>query len=192
MSSKYSIAAIVISLISCAVLLLSSCKKDSKDCPAFSENLVPYIPNESRMVFFNADGDSLLFRTDVYDKSEARTMTRNRLSVGGTGSKPYCRASCSLGSSFLSSDANQIDYSIDVDNEVDTCALRLNIRSGQPSIDYFFSKVPFTPFGKVFGDTLQLTNFATTTNPRFSAVTIVYGRGIVSITDNQENCVWSR
>ena len=174
------------------MLLLSSCKKDSKDCPAFSENLVPYIPNESRMVLFNADGDSLLFRTDVYDKSEPHTMTRNRLSVGGSNSKPYCRSSCSQSSSFLSSDANQIDYSIDVDNEVDTCALRLTIRTGLPSIDYFFSSVPFAPVGKAFGDTLRLTNFAPTTATRFSAVTIVYGRGIVSLTDDVENCVWSR
>jgi len=192
MSSKYSITATVISLVSCAVLLLSSCKKDSKDCPAFSENLVPYIPNESRMVFFNAEGDSLLFRTDIYDKSEPHTMTRNRLSVGGTGSKPYCRASCSLGSSFLSSDANQVEYSIDVDNEADTCALRLSITSILPSNDYFFSGVPFASTGRPFGDTLRMTNHVPTTDPRFSAVTIVYGRGIVSITDNQENCVWSR
>ena len=174
------------------MLLLSSCKKDSKDCPAFSENLVPYIPNESRMVFFNADGDSLLFRTEVYDKSEAHTMTRNRLSVGGTGSKPYCVASCSLSSSFLSSDGNQVDYSIDVDNEVDTCTLRLTIRSVLPSIDYFYSSVPFASTGRLFGDTLRMTNHVPTTDPRFSAVTIVHGRGIVSITDNQENCVWSR
>jgi hypothetical protein len=174
------------------MLLLSSCKKDSKDCPAFSENLAPYIPNESRMVFFNADGDSLFFRTDIYDKSEPHTMTRNRLSVGGTGSKPYCRASCSLGSSFLSSDANQIDYSIDVDNEVDSCALRISITSSLPTNDYFLRSAPFASAGKVFGDTLRLTNFVPTTGPRFSAVTIVYGRGIVSITDDLENCVWSR
>jgi hypothetical protein len=191
MGLKSSVSAIVICALSCALCVIS-CNKDQKDCPAFSDNLVPYIPNESRMVFFNAAGDSLLFRTEVYDKSEQHTVTRNRLSVGGTGAKPYCRSSCSLSSSFLSSDANQVDYSIDVDNEADTCALRLTIRSGLPSIDYFFSSVPFAPVGKVFGDTLQLTNFVTTTNPRFSAITIVHGRGIVRLTDEVENCVWSR
>jgi hypothetical protein len=191
MGLKSSVSAIAICVLSCALCAIS-CNKDQKDCPAFSDNLVPYIPNESRMVFFNAAGDSLLFRTDVYDKSEQHTVTRNRLSVGGTGAKPYCRSSCSLSSSFLSSDANQVDYFIDVDNEADTCALRLSIRSGLPSIDYFFSSVPFAPVGKVFGDTLRLTNFATTTDPRFSAVTILHGRGIVSLTDDVENCVWSR
>ena len=174
------------------MLLLSSCKKDSKDCPAFSVNLVPYIPIEDRMVFFNGDGDSLLFRTDVYDKSEQHTAERNIFSVGGSGVMPYCRSYCSLSSSFLSSDANQIDYSIDVDNEADTCALRLTIRSSLPSNDYFYGSAPFAPVGQLFGDTLRMTNHVPTTAPRFSAVTIVYGRGIVSITDDAENCVWSR
>lgn len=192
MSSKCSFTAMVIGLISCTILLLSSCKKDSKDCPAFSENLLPYIPNESRLIFYNDNGDSLLLRTDVYDKTEQHTMTRNRLSVGGSGSKPYCVASCKLSSSLLSSDANQIDYSIHVDNEADTCALRLSIASAVPSNDYFTRSVAFANSSKVFGDTLQLTNPSPTTSSRFSSVTIVYGRGIVRITDDLENCVWSR
>lgn len=187
-SSVYAIAFCALSFALCAI----SCTKDQKDCPAFSENLVPYIPYEGRMMFFNSDGDSLLIRTDVYDKSVQHTMTRNRLSVGGTGAKPYCRSSCSLSSSFLSSDANQVDYTIDVDNEADTCALRLTIRSSLPSDDYFYCSVPFAPVGQLFGDTLRMTNHVPTTNPRFSAVTIIYGRGIVSITDDVENCVWSR
>ena len=174
------------------MLLLSSCKKDSKDCPAFSENLLPYIPKESRLMFYNDNGDSLLIRTDVYNKTEQHTMTRNRLSVGGSGSKPYCVASCSLNSSLLSSDANQIDYSINVDNEVDTCVLRLSISSVIPYNDYFMRSVPFAATGKPFGDTLRLTNYTPTTNPRFSQVTIVHGRGIISLTDDVQNCIWSR
>jgi hypothetical protein len=192
MRSKFSLTALLISIIGCTMLLLSSCKKDSKDCPAFSENLVAYIPEESRMMFYNDSGDSLLFRTDIYDKTEQYTMTRNRLSVGGTGAKPYCTSSCSLGSSLLSSDANQIGYTIKVDNEADTCSLSLSISSALSTNDYFLRNAPFAPSGKVFGDTLQLSNSTPTLNPRFSRVTIVYGRGIISITDDVEDCVWSR
>jgi hypothetical protein len=183
---------VAFTLICAACSVIASCKKDQKDCPAFSENLVPYIPNESRLVFYNSDGDSLLFRTDEYSKSGQHTMTRNRLSVGGSNAKPYCVASCSLSSSLLSSDANQINYSINVDNEADTCSLSLSITSALPTIDYFLRIAPIANGGKVFGDTLHLTNSTPTTAPRFSAVTIVYGRGIVSITDDVENCVWSR
>jgi hypothetical protein len=187
-----SLTPLLICLIGCAFLLISSCKKDQKDCPAFSENLVPYIPNESRLVFYNGDGDSLLFRTDVYNKSEQHTMTRNRLSVGGSNAKPYCVASCSISSSLLSSDANQIDYSINEDNEADTGSIRLSIASAIPSMDYFLRSAPLLPGGRIFGDTLRLSNSTPSTAARFSAVTIVYGRGIVSITDDVENCVWSR
>lgn len=179
-------------LLCLAMSLIASCKKDSKDCPAFPENLLPYIPNESRLMFYNASGDSLLFRTDVYDKTEQHTMTRNRLSVGGTGSKPYCVASCGLNSSLLSSDANQIGYTINVDNEADTVSLSLSIASALSTNDYFMHDAAFKPSGKLFGDTLQLSNSALTQNPRFSQVTIVHGRGIVSITDDVQNCVWSR
>lgn len=183
---------LAIGFISISLLLIASCKKDSKDCPAFAEHLLPYIPKESRLMFYNDNGDSLLFRTDLYDKTEQFTMTRNRLSVGGTGAKPYCTSSCSLGSSLLSSDANQIGYTIKVDNEADTCSLSLSISSALSTNDYFLRNAPFAPSGKVFGDTLQLSNSTPTLNPRFSRVTIVYGRGIISITDDVEDCVWSR
>ena len=192
MHPKSSLTPLLICLIGCTFLLISSCKKDQKDCPAFSENLVPYIPNESRLMFYNDNGDSLLFRTDNYDKSEQHTMTRNRLSVGGSGAKPYCVASCSLSSSLLSSDANQINYSINVDNEADTCSLRLSITTIIPSSDYILRSASLATGGRIFGDTLRLSNSTPTTAPRFSAVTIVYGRGIVNITDDVENCVWSR
>lgn len=192
MGLNLSLSIKVISTLSCALVLISSCKKNRKDCPAFSENLVPYIPNESRLMFYNADGDSLLFRTDIYNKTEQHTEIRNVLSVGGSASKPYCRSSCSMNSSMLSSDANQIDYSIEVDDEADTCSIRLSINSVVPSIDYFLQSFPFATSGKVLGDTLRLTNYPPTLYTRFSAVTIVYGRGIVSITDDVEDCVWSR
>jgi hypothetical protein len=93
---------------------------------------------------------------------------------------------------MLSSDANQIHYSIEIDNEIDLCSLSVNISSALPSNDYFFSSVPFTPTEGLFGDTLRLTNYTPTTDPRFSEVVIVYGRGIISITDDLQNCIWSR
>ena len=58
--------------------------------------------------------------------------------------------------------------------------------------DYFLRSAPIVSGGKVFGDTLLLNNSTPTTNPRFSQVTIVYGRGIVSLNDDVEDCVWSR
>jgi hypothetical protein len=192
MRFRFSLSGLVVIILCSAMVLISSCKKDSKDCPAFPENLLPYIPNESRLMFYNASGDSLLLRTDVYDKTEQHTVTRNRLSVGGTGSKPYCVASCSLNSSLLSSDANQIGYTIKVDNEADTVSLTLSIASALSTNDYFVAGAPFTPSGRLFGDTLHLSNSTPTTNPRFSEVTIVYGRGIVSLINDVQNCVWAR
>ncbi|MFN5619841.1 MAG: hypothetical protein ACK478_00930 [Flavobacteriales bacterium] len=192
MRFRFSLSGLVVIILCSAIGLISSCKKDSKDCPAFPDNLLPYIPNESRLMFYNANGDSLLFRTDVYDKTEQHTMTRNRLSVGGTGAKPYCVASCAMNSSLLSSDANQIGYTIKVDNEADTVSLSLSIASALSTNDYFLRGAHFTPSGRPFGDTLQLSNSTPTTNPRFSQVTIVYGRGIVSLTDDVQNCVWVR
>ena len=192
MVTKLLSSRLAIGFISISLLLIASCKKDSKDCPAFADHRLPYIPKESRLMFYNDNGDSLLFRTDLYDKSEQFTMTRNRLSVGGTGAKPYCTSSCRLGSSLLSSDANQISYTITVDHETDTCSLSLSITSALTSNDYFLRTAAFAPSGKLFGDTLQLSNSTLTQNPRFSQVTIVHGRGIVSITDDVQNCVWSR
>jgi len=175
----------------CALISIYGCD-NSKDCPGFSEYLTPYIPNQSRMVFHNSDGDSLIIRTDVYSKTEPHTEKRNVLSVGGSGSKPYCRSLCTQTSSLLSSDANQIHYSIEIDNELDLCSLSVSISSALPSNDYFFSSVPFTASESLFGDTLRLTNYTSTTDPRFSEVVIVYGRGIISITDDLQNCIWSR
>jgi hypothetical protein len=175
----------------CALLSIYSCN-NSKDCPGFSEYLTPYIPNQSQMVFYNSDGDSLTIRTDVYSKTEPHTEKRNVLSEGGSGSKPYCRSLCTQSSSMLSSDANQINYSIEIDHELDLCSLSVSISSALPSNDYFFNSVPFTTSESLFGDTLRLTNYTPTTDPRFSEVVIVYGRGIISITDDVENCVWSR
>jgi hypothetical protein len=93
---------------------------------------------------------------------------------------------------MLSSDANQISYSIKVDNEADTCSLSLSITSALSTSDYFLRSASIVSGGKVFGDTLLLNNSTLTTNPRFTEVTIVYGRGIVSITDDVESCIWSR
>jgi hypothetical protein len=182
---------LTISLVFAACLLICSCKRDCKNCPAFPASLLPYIPNESRLMFFNADGDSLLFRTDIFYKSEQYESERNYFSVGG-GAHPYCQASCELTTSLLSSDANQLDYTIRVDNEIDTCVLSIGITSSLPSNDYFSRTVPLTSSANLFGDTLTLSNFVTTTDPRFSELTIVSGRGITKIVDNVRNCIWIR
>jgi hypothetical protein len=174
-----------------AGMLIISCRRDRKNCPAFPESLLPYIPNENRLMFFNAEGDSLLFRTDVFDKTEQYESERNYFSVGA-GARPYCQASCSLNSSLLISDAHQVGYIIRVDNEIDTCVLSLSIATSLPSNDYFHRSVPLTNSNKLFGDTLTLTNYVATTDPRFREVTIVYGRGIVKIVDNVRNCTWMR
>lgn len=180
-------------LLVCASILLgvSACN-NKKDCPGFSENLVPYIPQESRLVFYNTDGDSLVFTIGSYGKTEPRTVKRNILSVGGTGSKPYCTSSCSMNSVMASSDTPQLGYSINVDDEMGRCDLSVNITSALPSNDYFFTSESFSPSAPVFGDTVRLGNYTPTTDPRFSFIEIVYGRGITRIQDDVEGCEWVR
>ncbi|MFM7728343.1 MAG: hypothetical protein ACKO7B_16710, partial [Flavobacteriales bacterium] len=107
-----------------AIAVLLSCN-NKKDCPGFSENLTAYIPQESRLVFYNTDGDSLVFNTGSYSKTEPRTLQRNVFSVGGTGSKPYCISSCSMSSDMLSAEEQQLNYTITIDNEADTCELNV-------------------------------------------------------------------
>lgn len=181
----------IISVCIATALLLSACH-NKKDCPGFSDNLLPYIPNDGRLVFYNADGDSLVFNVGVYEKTEPRTVRRNVLSVGGTGSKPYCVSSCSMSSDMFSSDAQQLGYSIFIDNERDTCSLSLSLSSPLPSNDYFYTRAEFSPTAHVFGDTIRMSNYTPTTNPRFSRVEIVYGRGITRIQDDVEGCEWVR
>jgi hypothetical protein len=163
-----------------------------KECPGFSANLMPYIPDENRLVFRNPAGDSLVFNTPSFDFTPPRTEKQNVLSVGGTGSKPYCRSSCSLGPAAYWGEAQQLNYQIDVDNEALTCTLSVNITSQIPTVDYFQNSTVFATKGRLFGDTLRLGNFTPTTAPRFSKIEIVYGRGIISIRDDVKNCLWTR
>ncbi len=172
-------------------LFVAACN-NKKDCPGFSENLTPYISDESKLVFYNVDGDSLVFNIGSYEKTEPRTVKRNVLSVGGTGSKPYCVSSCSMSSDMFTSDALQLGYSIDIDNEQDTCSLSLSLSSPLPSNDYFFTRAEFSPTAHVFGDTIRLSNYTPTSDPRFSRVEIVHGRGITRIQDDVEGCEWVR
>lgn len=179
------------SVCAAIIVALASCN-NKKDCPGFSENLIPYIPQESRLVFYNTDGDSLVIDIGSYGKTEPRTVGRNILSVGGTGSKPYCASSCSMSSSMAASDAPELGYSINVDDETGKCDLSVSIASNIPSNDYFFTSANFSPSTHVFGDTVRLGNYNVTTDPRFSRIEIVYGRGITRIQDDVEGCEWVR
>ena len=174
-----------------SAILLISCGEE-KECPAFSENLLDYIPQENRLIFRNAAGDSLVFNTSNYARSGPHTEKQNVLSVGGSGSKPYCRSSCSMGSDAYSGEAQQLSYKIDVDNEALTCTLSVTINSQIPTIDYFQNSTTFATEGRLFGDTLRLGNFTPTTAPRFSKIEIVYGRGITRIQDDVRKCQWIR
>jgi hypothetical protein len=173
------------------VILFTSCAEE-KNCPGFPENLSAYIPQENRLMFYNSAGDSLLFTSDVYSKTEAHTAKRNVWSVGGSGSAPYCTASCGMSTSLLSSNANELSYSINVDHETDTCSININIFSALITNDYFFQSASLNGLQPAFGDTLSLETFTTTTNPRFSRAVIVYGRGIIALQDDLVGCLWSR
>jgi hypothetical protein len=172
------------------VLLLSCGEK--KECPGFSDNLDAYIPREDRMVFHNISGDSLVFNTAYYERIGPHTEEQNTLSVGGSGSKPYCRSSCSLRSVYSTTDPQQLNYTITIDNEALVCTLAVNLTSNLPTIDYFLSDTTYSSEGRLFGDTLKLGNHSTTTAPRFSHIEIVHGRGIVRIQDDQKRCLWFR
>jgi hypothetical protein len=173
------------------VTLFTSCAEE-KNCPGFPEKLSAYIPQENRLMFYNAAGDSLLFTTDEYMKTEAHTAKRNVWSVGGSGSAPYCTSSCGMSTSLLSSNANQISYTISVDHETDTCAINISIVSALITNDYFFQSAALNGELLAFGDTLSLETFTATTNPRFSRAVIVYGRGIIALQDDLVGCLWSR
>lgn len=172
-------------------LLLLSCG-EKKECPGFSDNLDAYIPREDRMVFHNIGGDSLVFNTAYYERIGPHTEEQNTLSVGGSGSKPYCRSSCKLRSVYSTSEPQQLDYTITIDNEALVCTLAVNLSSNLPTIDYFLSDTTYSSEGRLFGDTLKLGNFSTTTAPRFSHIEIVHGRGIIRIQDDARNCLWFR
>jgi len=174
-----------------SALLFISCGEE-KECPAFSENLLDYIPQENQLIFRNAAGDSLIFNTSNYACSGPHTEKQNVLSVGGSGSKPYCRSSCSMGPDAYWGEAQQLNYQIDVDNEALTCTLSVNITSQIPTIDYFQNNAAFATEGRLFGDTLRLGNFIASTAPRFSKIEIVYGRGIIRIQDDVRKCQWVR
>ena len=173
------------------LVVLSSCN-NKKDCPGFSLNLVPYIPQESRLVFYNAAGDSLVFNVDSYEMTEPRTLKRNVWSVGGSGAKPYCRSSCSMSSYLGYNDAPSLSYSVQVDDEMGICDISVNMSSSLPSNDYFYTSENFSPTMHVFGDTVRLGNYTPTTDPRFSHIEIIYGRGITRIQDDVEGCEWVR
>jgi hypothetical protein len=174
------------------ITLMMACKRNKKDCPGFPANLTSYVPQETRLVFYNSSGDSLVFDALDFGVTEPHTVERNIWSVGGTGSPPYCTSNCGISTSLLSSNANQIGYSIDVDHEVDTCSVNVYIGSDTPTIDYFYTSHSFSSAQKIFGDTLRLGRFGTTTAPRYSQIEIVYGRGIVKIQDDICGCAWVR
>ena len=120
----------ILSLSLLAFTLLSSCG-EKKECPGFSDNLVPYMPQENRLVFHNSAGDSLVFNTRRYERVGPHTEKQNVLSVGGSGAKPYCVCSSNIGSA--SSDQQELDYGINVDNEALTCTLSVNLSSKIPA-----------------------------------------------------------
>lgn len=171
--------------------LLISCG-ETKECPGFSDNLVPYIPKEDRLVFRNAAGDSLVFNTSRYERQGPHTEKQNVLSVGGTGSKPYCRCSASMGSDNEFNETHFLSYSINVDNEALICSLSVSFTSRLPSNDYFLHTTAYSVEGRLFGDTLRLGNFSPSSDHRFSRIEIVHGRGIVRIQDDVKGCLWFR
>jgi hypothetical protein len=166
---------------------------EKKECPGFSSNLDPYIPREDRLVFRNAAGDSLVFNTPLYKRQGPHTEKQNVLSVGGSGSKPYCRCAASLGSVYNEPpEPQELGYSIKIDNEALTCSLSVDLTSGLPSKDYFLQTAAYSSEGRLFGDTLKLGTYTTTTAPRFSRIEIVHGRGIIRIQDDVKGCLWFR
>jgi len=180
---------LTLSLLASALLL--SCG-EKKECPGFSDNLVPYMPQENRLVFHNSAGDSLVINTSSYERIGPHTEKQNVLSVGGTGSKPYCVSYCKMESSYNDLQRQEIYYKINVDNEALTCTLSVNLKSSIPTIDYFLTSAAYSSEGRLFGDTLKLGTYNTTTAPRFSRIEIVYGRGITSIQDDVKKCLWVR
>ena len=165
--------------------ILSSCAK-KHNCPGFSESLAPYIPQENRMVFSNAQGDSLRIDISSYSKSEPYVAQKNIYRY--ETKTPSCSASCSM-NGYLSSGQNQsFSYYIRSNEQSDSCTIDLTLFN-----DYFHQTVACSASSRPFGDTLRLDLYNSAVSySRFDKVEIVYGRGITKLHDFTIGVDWYR
>ena len=173
-------------------VFLSSCKKEV-DCPGLPEQMEGYFPSVSELKFSNGLGDTLVFPVSQYSRDVPRTLSNNPLSVGGTGSKPYCYESLKAYSSM--SIPMYWSFELGVSEDEKTTTISLSITEEFVSSNYFETQVSETPSSlgdyKVFGDTLSIVAIPVS-NLRFTEAQIVYGQGLVKLHDVVNNCDWTR
>ena len=173
-------------------VFLSSCKK-TVDCPGLPEQMEGYFPSVSELKFSNGLGDTLVFPVSQYSRDVPRTLSNNPLSVGGTGSKPYCYESLKAYSSM--SIPMYWSFELGVSEDEKTTSIRLSITEEFVSSNYFETQVSETPSSlgdyKVFGDTLNIVALPVP-NLKFTEAQIVYGQGLVKLHDVVNNCDWTR
>jgi hypothetical protein len=173
-------------------LFFSSCKKEV-NCPGLPEQMENYFPNVGDLKFINGQGDTLVLPSEEYSRSEARTLSNNPLSVGGTGMKPVCNETLQARSSVYI--PVYWSFELRVSEDEKTTTISFNITEEFVSNNYFEAVVSETPSSlgdyKVFGDTLDIVALPVS-NPRFSEARIVYGQGVVKLHDVMNNCDWTR
>jgi hypothetical protein len=173
-------------------VFLSSCKK-TVDCPGLPEQMEGYFPSVSELKFSNGLGDTLVFPVSQYSRDVPRTLSNNPLSVGGTGSKPYCYESLKAYSAM--SIPMYWSFELGVSEDEKTTSIRLSITEEFVSSNYFETQVSETPSSlgdyKVFGDTLNIVAIPVP-NLKFTEAQIVYGQGLVKLHDVVNNCDWTR
>jgi hypothetical protein len=172
-------------------LLFVSCKK-TINCPGFPEGLKNYFPNTSLLKFTNANNDTLKIAIIGSDISVPRTVSNNPLSEGGSGGDPFCIEELSYFSNYYNTFTNELEFSINITfyNESKYTYLRFNVTEPFVSTSGFEIDTTntTTPYGKVFGDTLNLNS----SFGRFNFAQLIYGQGIVKLYDLVNNCEWNR
>lgn len=187
---KFAVVLAVIAIV--PFVFLSSCKKEV-DCPGLPEQMEGYFPSVSELKFSNGLGDTLTLPVSQYSRDVPRTLSNNPLSLGGTGSKPYCYET--LKASSTMSIPMYWSFELGVSEEEKATSIRLSITEEFVSSNYFETQVGETPSSlgdyKVFGDTLVI-GASQVSSLRFSEAQIVYGQGLVKLHDVANNCDWTR
>jgi hypothetical protein len=171
--------------------LIVSCKK-TINCAGFPEGLKNYFPNTSVLKFTNANNDTLKIVIVGSNISVPRTESNNPLSEGASGGNPVCIEELSYNSNYYTTFTNELEFSINITfyNESKYTYLRFNVTEPFVSTSGFEIDTTntTTPYGKVFGDTLNLNS----SFGRFNFAQLIYGQGIVKLYDLVNNCEWNR
>ncbi len=170
-------------------LLLVSCKK-TINCAGFPDGLKNYFPDTSLIKFTNSANDTLKIVINIKYITLPRTESNNPLSVGGTGSAPFCIEQLTYRNNYGSN--IELYFDISLSEKENYTKLRLYLTEEFVSTSNFYTEESTTPSSlgtvKVFGDTINMNSSI----GRFNFAQLIYGQGIVQLYDVVNNCEWNR